>query len=686
MIRMTLRTLLAYLDDTLPPADAKVIGEKLAESKHAQELVEKIRKGTRKRGLSTPPGGPENWASDPNVVAAYLSDKLSAEQVTEFEKVALQSDVHLADVAACHQILTLLLSEQLRVPPTAYRRMYGLVKGKESIPGRSPGKTIPVGGVRPSESASDGDDADANYLLGMSAYSREQPFAQKALRWAAAAALAVGFAVAGWLAWPKTTSVDAGVNGYETAGNRKAAIPPPTDPKADDTPKPQPMDPQPQQQPAVEPMPMPKPDVTPKSDVAPPPPPPRNDRLVVAKLDTPDGKVVLAKKTDDPWSRVAKGADLYAADRLLCPPGYAAKLTAPTGTTIELWGNVFPDLLPIPVHETIVTPHVPPDGFDADFTLHTGRVYLTAGRPSTAVRVRFREEVWDVTLPDAQSEAVVQVVHMPVPGTLAEPPRTVAAVHVMKGTANLTVRFKTFDKVAAGELIDWDSKVGKPAGPKKPDGQFGKDSAYFNKVPVYPSPKAAQPMLQALDQFAERLKPGTPAQAAFAELRADPTAGVSSAYLAGGRFSVFASAAVGDLAAVADVLNDANRPDLRVAAVTALQHHLADQPDAEEKFRTLAREKLRLSDDGVTVLLRHLRGVGPDDRTDLTTLNRLVDQLTAAEIAQREVALYVLLTDVDPTARSRPTLVFDCAAGADVREAAKAAWQQRVKEIAAEKK
>ena len=51
-MRLTLRTLLAYLDDALDPAQAKVIGQKLAESPSALELVERIRKVTRRRGLS----------------------------------------------------------------------------------------------------------------------------------------------------------------------------------------------------------------------------------------------------------------------------------------------------------------------------------------------------------------------------------------------------------------------------------------------------------------------------------------------------------------------------------------------------------------------------------------------------------------------------------------------------------
>ncbi|MGL4423141.1 MAG: hypothetical protein ACRCZF_20940, partial [Gemmataceae bacterium] len=71
-MRLTLRTLLAYLDDTLPAENAFLIGQKLQESPTAQELVTKIRKVTRRRSLSVPSNGEKGSASDPNMVAKYL--------------------------------------------------------------------------------------------------------------------------------------------------------------------------------------------------------------------------------------------------------------------------------------------------------------------------------------------------------------------------------------------------------------------------------------------------------------------------------------------------------------------------------------------------------------------------------------------------------------------------------------
>ncbi len=133
-MRLTLRTLLAYLDDTLEPAAAREIGQKLAESEVAQELVTRIREVTRRRRLTTP--GLVGDEMESNRLAEYLDNLLDAEAITAVETVCLESDIHLAEAAACHQILT-LIGQPAKIAPAMRQRMYDLAKGAAAPAGES---------------------------------------------------------------------------------------------------------------------------------------------------------------------------------------------------------------------------------------------------------------------------------------------------------------------------------------------------------------------------------------------------------------------------------------------------------------------------------------------------------------------------------------------------------------------
>lgn len=125
-MRLTLRTLIAYLDDELQPDQAKEIGHKLTESSYATALVERIKEVMRRRRLSAPELFGKGAGLDPNLVAEYLDSELTPAEVVDVEKICLDSDMHLAEVAACHQILTLVLGDPVEVRAETRSRMYGL--------------------------------------------------------------------------------------------------------------------------------------------------------------------------------------------------------------------------------------------------------------------------------------------------------------------------------------------------------------------------------------------------------------------------------------------------------------------------------------------------------------------------------------------------------------------------------
>ncbi|MBC7818690.1 MAG: hypothetical protein IAG10_17510 [Planctomycetaceae bacterium] len=182
-MRLTLRTLIAYLDDELQPDQAKEIGQKLTESSYATALVDRIKEVMRRRRLSAPELFGKGAGLDPNLVAEYLDSELTPAEVVDVEKICLDSDMHLAEVAACHQILTLVLGDPVEVRQETRSRMYGLgpvatsdvVRANdflEALPGRE-SRSIPMiaSSVSPAHNGSP-DHALPDYLQPQTSWRR----------------------------------------------------------------------------------------------------------------------------------------------------------------------------------------------------------------------------------------------------------------------------------------------------------------------------------------------------------------------------------------------------------------------------------------------------------------------------------------------------------------------------------
>ncbi len=676
MPRLTLRTLLAYIDDTLGPVETRTLGRKVAASEEARELVERIKKVTRRRGLRTPAPNVDDEVADPNTVAEYLDNTLDSTTLKQVEETCLGSDVHLAEVAACHQILTLLLTEPARVPPRAHRRMYGLQPAPASTPDRRPNKTLPIGGVGPTDpNQSDQDEADAALLLGMKRYSAATGWAARLAIFGVGAAFLAFLAVAVFMALPQQTPKPP----ETTPGHSYAQQPAPEviPPKPKDTEKLKvPKDPD-----EVAPKPV---EVNVVSTFAAAiatefaatkpndPGPALNDPVAAPDAKVRDiGRVetsrvlVVAQDRPGSWVRLRlKGDDdatVSSNVALMALPGYKANLLIGDRdkyVQVHLWGNV-PEQLRYRVFESRVKFHPPGAGFDADITLLAGRIYLKSKKldaerkPTGAkVRVRIAGEVWDITLPDEQAQVLIEHVSWFEPGTAyartaGTPPKAEGRVAVIAGSIGFVAprRFKNIGTVALNTQLTWDSVSGVLAEPKA-------ISNLQNSTPNPTLPEFQKVVTSTLTDAADKVTdPNVTRQVMEARLESLPGGDQLVRDLTA-RLAVYSQVALADsspaggdtLKPLVDILKSELQWPARQSVVTALMAWVARDRGNTALLRAVFINKgLGAETDKEDVadrLLRLFRGFVSPTKPDPDRLDDLLKWLKDSSIPVREAALW----------------------------------------------
>lgn len=148
-MRLTLRTMLACLDadDRLDPADVEDLSQKIQQSKYATDLASRIRRLVQHQRVGTPRLDAKGNGLDANSVAEYLDNTLAHERIADFERNCIESDVRLAEVGACHQILVLVLEQPAEIEPSVRERMYRLgAESSRQVPEEtSHARTLPSG-------------------------------------------------------------------------------------------------------------------------------------------------------------------------------------------------------------------------------------------------------------------------------------------------------------------------------------------------------------------------------------------------------------------------------------------------------------------------------------------------------------------------------------------------------------
>jgi hypothetical protein len=679
---LTLRTLLAYLDDTLQPSEVRTIGQKVAESDTAQELIDRIKNVTRRRRLTVPPATGPGAKWDPNTVAEYLDNVLESDQVAELEDTCLKSDVHLAEVAACHQILTLVLGEPASVPPMAKQRMYGLVQGREAIPYRKPAPSS--ASISNLDVLGDGSmDTDETLLLGLPLYRKQGWF-----RWAlplAVVLLLVGALIAIWQAIPSSRPPLAQVQTPEVPPDPKPVVQADANKEKEEEDNRKALElKQAQEKEAADKAAAAKAKEETKEtkpvDVKPAvttPGKPSTARKEIGHYAFADGRpgILLERAPQaERWQRVRNESKIHSADRFVNLPGYRSELRLDSQVLLTLWGNV-PEQLPnVPLFESGVVIHAPPESFDADVTLERGRLVVANRKPMAAarVRLRFHEEVWDFTL-EPESEVGVELFGMPMQAAHAkggEEPFARLFLFVLKGKAGIKIGYKEYPNMQAPPglgFLSWDN-IGE--GVKNPV-VVPQLPPEWNTIPPPPQSdamrKASDSMRIALTELNGVMTDKSAVEIKLMEaLQSDKQ---SSRMLA-----VYCLAAVDDIPDVLDALADEKYLDVRMAAVVSLQQWLGRSKEQYKKLEMLLEEK-KYSPTQVDVMLQLLLGF-TREQLKPETFQYMIQQLKHDKLAIRHLAIHFLQQVVPEGAK----IGYDAAGPTDVRQRAIEEWRKLIPE------
>lgn len=596
-MRLTLRTLLAWLDDTLSPAEVREIGKQVAESPFAKELVERVHRVTRQRRLTVPGrSGPDS--TDPNLVASYLDNELPAEEVAEFEKRCLTSDVHLAEVASVHQVLS-LIGQKAKVPTEARHRMYHLIKGRESVAPKAPRASLasepePISGpIQPWETP-------------------EPPRQNWFGRFMPVAAVLLLIVLCGLSAWMSLTPVETTTPTAEEPGplalkpapkpnapaanpGDQAAIPAPAPEKPDLT------------KPADE-LPGMKPEEVASKDAATPEPstdgsmPPELPSGTVGKADKPAGILLRYNEEKREWDQLTAETPLKEKDRLL----NLAQLRSTIhlgATKLDLVGET--DVIALPAASSQV----------GRLELGRGRVVLNGANPATPFTIQLGKKTIEITPPSGAPVGVERVNHRSPGASVASDPTLL--IYASEGEVELQADGAK-ETLSGPGSITFDSEGSWTAAEKTLPPSWVTDSK--------PSPYD----LQIGEQLQRYFRPGRSVLANLVEALEDDQKDVR-------RLAISATRSAGGIALIVPLLHQEENPVSRRAAITVLRAHLGEGVDASRQLHTQLESTFgaELAERVEKLLV----GFTPKEAGDEATYKKLVDDLNSPDVAVRELAL-----------------------------------------------
>jgi hypothetical protein len=677
-MRLTLRTLLAYLDDSLEPAQAKVIGQKIAESEQARDLIARIQQVTRRRRITTPPDSGPGGKLDANTLGEYLDNVITPEQAAEVEEICLTSDPHLAEIAACHQILSLVIGEPTLVPPSAKQRMYGLVKGPEAIPFRKPAPAAKSA----EPDVAEGREVDDTLRLGMAPVSGKNKGNPLVLVLAGVAAACL-LVVAVWQILKereqKTPGTGPNANVAQTSPH-KAQSSPIDDQKTkneetDQDPKAKTEDAKKENNDLPE---VKLPVIAAPVAWAPPSAAVQPAGKLVA--DAKEPAILLQHSADKmEWQRIgAKNPEVSTGRPLVSLPASTSVIDLEKGLKLTLVGSLPQLHFPPPLlYESAVELHAH-DQLDLDLTLRRGRIRILARDRSARVRVRFdnptqpsQREFFDLALQTPGTEILIERwFWWPDDDKFFKDPKAADRKGPAADMTCLTlvgsVLFRHHDVSHAlgappGNVFVYWSSIKGLAKPIQLN-ELPEGVKSYHALPAGADPRLRSEPLRARDELHQRLATKA-VDVVFAECLKGPDPALRL-------LACCCLASLDDLPSLLEQLEQESDPDLRRTAIVVLRNWIACGRDNEYKVYDLVKAKYRPVEAETIMSLLH--DLSAKDRINPDTWELLINYLDHPQLVVRELASFHLRMHVPSGAQK---IRYSATADAGMRRQAQAAWR-----------
>jgi hypothetical protein len=395
---------------------------------------------------------------------------------------------------------------------------------------------------------------------------------------------------------------------------------------------------------------------------------PAPKRVVVGKAGVL-GALLHRTGANKTWLPIRPSQAVRSEDLIVALP--AGSVTSRDGAVQLRLLTDLSRLSPYPVLESAVKLHADPD-FDLDFTLDRGRVDITNRKKEgpAKVRVRFRDQKWDVTLEEPRARVAFELYGRwprgarfsknPKPN---EEPTADLIMLVTSGEVHLKTGGQTFAFRAppGPALFHWDSVAGADQGPQRLEELPLWARPGTNLVALATHGKEAVQLLTALQK---RILEKAPITDLLNE-------SLTSDKPVARKLAVYGLAALDDLPAVIGALDSSKDEETRVTAIRALRAWIGRGPGQDLRlYDALVKEK-GYSPSQAAVTLQLLHSFGDEDLARPATYEALIDYLGNDKLPIRALANFHLIRLV-PAGKG---IGFNPAGSAEERQAAIQKWK-----------